>query len=65
MPDPYFTPAAGTQLAFRFPPSYTHAGALGAVNTHHFYVVQGVACSGGNTNSMRVGEFEFALVPGS
>lgn len=45
---------------------YTHTGALGVVSTHHAYLVRGINYGGDHSdNSNRVGEFEFALTPGT
>jgi len=69
---PYFTPdGANTRLATVPPPAFdapAHADdtvALGDIATNHFYVVPSANCTGLPATSTRVGEFDFAIVPGS
>jgi hypothetical protein len=43
----------------------TDAAALGDPNTNHFYLVRSLNAAGASADSNRVGEFDFALQPGS
>ena len=54
------TPAPGTELV-----TYDDAGAIGDVDLNYFYVVRGINAAGTTGDSNRIGEFDFALVPGS
>ncbi|MCK5923073.1 MAG: hypothetical protein KAG66_19180, partial [Methylococcales bacterium] len=45
--------------------SYTDAGMIGDTNTNHYYVLQAEGCANAlNLPSNRIGEFDFAIVPG-
>jgi len=65
---PYFDPASpGNQVPFNtLDASYSFADQLGDVELNRFYAVRGVAgCGDVSAGVDRVGEFDFALVPGN
>ncbi len=65
---PYFTPdtRVDTPLASPASPSYTHSNSLGNAAANHFYVITTAnACGAASAYSQRIGEFDFALTPGS
>jgi len=67
--DPYFTPGAACTEAngctWRSDTTFTHAGETGNTAVNNSYLVLPVsACGTGQGTPMRVGEFDFALVPG-
>jgi predicted extracellular nuclease len=66
--DPYFVPdpATDTPLAEPVPSAYTHHNSTGSAAVNHFYVITTAnPCGDSSTISNRVGEFDFALTPGS
>jgi len=65
---PYFTPDTrnDTPLDTTTSTTYTHSGSLGDPAANHFYVITTVnACGAASGYSQRVGEFDFALTPGT
>ncbi len=72
---PYFNPAdavsSSTQVTTTLSLSWTDDGSVGSitpigdVDNNYFYVVRAKNGSGWSANSNRVGEFDFAIVPGS
>ena len=65
---PYFVPDAGSLLATEpaGATAHTDAGAAGAANPNHYYVVRGLSnCGEPSAYEKRLGEFDFGLVPGS
>ena len=62
---PYFEPDGAPQSTFTAPPwRWSDPDALGDANANHFYLVQGED-NDAIITSQRVGEFDFALVPGA
>ena len=68
-PTPYFTPGDGgttmVDSGDANTTSGTHSGALGDSATNHYYFVAGYNSIGQRALSNQVGEFDFALEPGS
>ena len=64
--DPYFTPSGPTPRALidAAPWQYDDVGALGGVGANYFYLVEDVLSDGVLSVARRVGEFDFALIPG-
>ena len=66
---PYFGLGAGTLLSgspLVGASSYNDGNVIGNPATNHFYAVRSLNCGGGMTaDSAQVGEFDFAIVPGS
>ena len=52
-------PPAGVDIV-----TYDDAGAIGNVALNYAYVIRGVTAAGAKGESNRVGEFDFAIVPG-
>ena len=64
--DPYFTPDGSNLLTTVTANTYTDVGALGASAGNYYYKVYGVDnCSPPVNSTLRVGEFDFDLIPGS
>ena len=65
---PYFIPSAGTLLTTTTGGSYNHLLAIGDPATNHYYYVKAINCSSvGDSTALsnHVGEFDFAIVPGT
>lgn len=58
--DPYFWPSSATLVTTTSDNHYEDTGVLGNPDIHHFYVIRV-----NSTISKRVGEYEYALVPGN
>ena len=63
---PYFTPAAppyagGVSSAWLDPDTTS----IGDAGNNYFYVLQATSACGQTTDSRRIGEFDFAIVPGT
>ena len=63
---PYFAPTAGSLIATKTGTTHTDAGKIGQPANNYYYLIQAVGCSGGaKVPSQHVGEFDFAIVPGT
>jgi hypothetical protein len=64
--DPYFTPTPPAYAQVSSAPwQFTDHDALGDVEQNYYYLVSGDLVAGGSVFSERLGEFDFALVPGT
>jgi len=61
--DPYFTP--GGAYALNQTSVWTDAGAAGTVGSNYTYIIRANGDCGESGNSKRLGEFDFAITPGS
>lgn len=61
--DPYFAP--GTAVASGVSSVWTDSGAAGSPANNYTYILRGIDNCGESGNSQRLGEFDFAIVPGS
>ncbi len=64
--DPYFIPQSTTlhdQVASD-QTNYTDVGAIGSVLDNYVYVIRALGCGDSHSDSNRVGEFDFNIVPG-